>query len=141
MTLHVGQTTFCLQFESTFRIRFVAESLIGFFRIIWISSAEIYQVNKLNVFDLPVRSVKRYPSTLHMTFSFARSYSKSIVASKFGICANFELRMNVQIRLGFTGDKESRQVSQLVCCTQRLFFFCRHEEHVLTSNKNNTKDT
>ena len=60
----------------------VCEKLTGFIGI-WISSAEIYQVNELLAFILLMRSVDHFLFIHYMTFSLTWSYCRSIMASNF----------------------------------------------------------
>ena len=65
----------------------------------------MHQANELFAFVLPMGSVNRFPFIHHMTFSLARSYHRSIVASNCGVNAErtvrnlkFAFQMKVYLR-------------------------------------------
>ena len=77
---------------------------------------EIYHVNKVLAFVLPMGSMDCLLFIHHMTFSLIHSYHRPILGSKFRVYAiyskkqfclhtvhvpEFAFKMNVQLRLGF----------------------------------------
>ena len=84
----------------------VCEGTTGFFEILWISFTEMYQVNKLLAFKVPMCNLKSFPFIHYMTVHLLGShtttpsqYQTEAIPFPTQECVEIEWNINVQLIL------------------------------------------